>query len=155
MADVLYIRACEIRRLIPRGNPANLADMTGNHTYAREARAHADSRQTCKAICPGPLSGSPPERYAFGMIYLIFTLQQKPIWSHAREGVSTSGICWDEGDAFLQPMRTRKTVLSRRELRTTPLRSMAPCAKVFTSYAGEFDNNVSYMPGQIEQCIIV
>lgn len=50
------------------------------------------------------------------MIYLIFTLQQKPIWIHAREGVSTSGIHWDEGDAFLQPMRTRKTVLSRREL---------------------------------------
>ena len=93
MADVLYIRAYEIRRLIPRGDPANLADMTGNHTYARETRAHADSRQTCKAICPGSLSGSPSERYAFGMIYLIFTLQQKPIWSHAREGVSTSGIC--------------------------------------------------------------
>lgn len=48
--------------------------MTGNHTYAHEARAHADSRQTCKAICPGSLSGSPSERYAFGMIYLIFTL---------------------------------------------------------------------------------
>lgn len=91
------IRAYRIRRSIPRGDPANLADMTGNHTYAHEARAHADSRQTCKAICPGSLSGSPSERYAFGMIYLIFnlifTLQQKPIWSHAREGVSTSGIC--------------------------------------------------------------
>lgn len=71
MADVLYIRAYEIRRLIPRGDPANLADMTGNHTYARETRAHADSRQTCKAICPGSLSGSPSEGYAFGMIYLF------------------------------------------------------------------------------------
>lgn len=116
MVDVLYIRACEIRGLIPRGDPANLADMTGNHTYAHETRAHADSRQTCKAICPGSLSGSPSERYAFGMIYLIFTLQQKPIWSHAREGVSTSGICWDERDAFLQPMRFERRYFRAREL---------------------------------------
>ena len=72
-----YIRAYRICRSIPRGNPANLADMTGNHTYAHEARAHADSRQTCKAICPGSLSGSPSERYAFGMIYLIFLLYSK------------------------------------------------------------------------------
>lgn len=111
------IRDSQVIDQFREGNPANLADMTGNYTYARETRAHADSRQTCKAICPGSLSNSPSERYAFGMIYSIFTLQQKPIWSHAREGVSTSGIYQDKRDAFLQPMRFERRYFRARELR--------------------------------------
>lgn len=125
--------------MIPRGTRPTMQTLPAiTRTHTKRARTQIADRPA-RQFVPVPL-GLSPERYAFGMIYLIFTLQQKPIWSHAREGVSTSGICWDEGDAFLQPMRSRKTVLSRRELRTTPLRSMAPCAEVFTSYAGEFDN---------------
>lgn len=135
-------------------DPTNHADMTGNHTYAHETRAHADSRQTCTAICSGPSRALPRKvclRHDLFDIYFTAKTDMEP-----RQGGRFH--IWHmltRGDAFLQPMRSRKTVLSRRELRTTPLRSMAPCAKVFTSYAGEFDNNVSYMPGQIEQCIIV
>ena len=58
--------------------------------------------------------------------------------NHGTDAVSTSGIYWQEKGPFTQPLRTPKTVLWRRELRTTPLRSMAPCARVFTSEAGEF-----------------
>ena len=57
--------------------------------------------------------------------------------NHGIDAVSTSGIYWQEKGPFTQPLRTPKTVLWRRELRATPLRSMAPRAKVFTSEAGE------------------
>lgn len=40
-------------------DPTNHADITGNHTYAHETRAHADSRQTCTAICSGPSRALP------------------------------------------------------------------------------------------------
>lgn len=101
--------------MIPRGTRPTMQTLPAiTRTHTKRARTQIADRPA-RQFVPVPL-GLSPERYAFGMIYLIFTLQQKPIWSHAREGVSTSGICWDEGNAFLQPMRSRKTVLSRRKL---------------------------------------
>lgn len=114
MADVLHIKAYKIRRLIPRGTRPTMQTLPAiTRTHTKRARTQIADRPARRFV-PVPL-GLSPERYAFGMIYLIFTLQQKPIWSHAREGVSTSGICWDKGIAFLQPKCASKDGTFERE----------------------------------------